>query len=59
MYKNKLSYSKAVILLFLTHLSMLGLIFIRGSVLNPVQFLKLTGAVIGLDVGLSSDYAML
>ena len=50
MYKNKLSYSKAITLLFMTHLSMLGLIFIRGSVLNPVQFLTLTGAVIGLDV---------
>ena len=50
MYKNKLSYGKAVTFLFLTHLSMLGLIFIRGSVLNPVQFLMLTGAVIGLDV---------
>lgn len=50
MYQNKLSYSGAVTLLFLTHLSMLGLVFIRGSVVAPLDFLKLTGAVIGLDI---------
>ncbi len=51
MYKNKLSYSKAITLLFMTHLSMLALIFIRGSVVAPLHFIVLTGAVIGLDVG--------
>ncbi len=51
MYKNRLSYSSAVILLFLAHLSMLGLVFIRGSIASPINFLKLTGAVVGLDVG--------
>ncbi len=51
MYQNKLSYSRVVLMLFLTHISMLVIVFIRGSITSAGAFLKLAGAVIGLDVG--------
>lgn len=51
MYQNRLSYSSAVILLFLTHISMLGVVFIRGSVAGVFDFIKLAGAVLALDTG--------
>ena len=51
MYKNKLSYASSVILLFLTHISMLAVVFIRGSVTGIFDFIKLTGAVLALDIG--------
>lgn len=51
MYKNRLSYSSVVVLLFLTHLYMLALVFIRGSIVSPLELIKLAAAVVGLDVG--------
>ncbi|MDE6707499.1 MAG: FtsW/RodA/SpoVE family cell cycle protein, partial [Oscillospiraceae bacterium] len=51
MYQNKLSYASSVILLFLTHISMLAVVFIRGSVAGVFDFIKLTGAVLALDIG--------
>ena len=48
-YQNKLSYSGTVLLLFLTHLSMLGIVLVRGSITGVVDFIKLTGAVLVLD----------
>jgi len=51
MYQNRLPYSGTVILLFLTHLSMLAMVFIRGSLVAPGDFLKLTLAVLAMDIG--------
>lgn len=48
-YQNKLSYSGTVVLLFLTHLSMLGLVLIRGSIAGALDLGKLAGAVLILD----------
>ncbi len=48
-YQNKLSYSGTVVLLFLTHISMLGIVLIRGSIAGALDLIKLAGAVLILD----------
>lgn len=49
MYKNGLSYSGAIVLLLLTHLSMLGVVLVRGNYASPADLLLLAAGVLGLD----------
>ncbi len=49
MYLNKISYRGVLVLLLLTHLSMLGLVFVRGNYENITYPLLLAGAVLALD----------
>ncbi len=49
MFKNGLTYHATTALLFLTHLSMLGIVMVRGAYESPANLLLLTGAVLGLD----------
>ncbi len=49
MYKNGLSYASAILMLLLTHLSMLGIVMVRGSYESVADLLILAGAVLGLD----------
>ncbi len=50
MYKNGLSYVGVIMLLLLTHLSMLGIVLVRGSYESVGDVLLLAGVVIGLDL---------
>ncbi len=49
MYKNGLSYGAAILLLLLTHLSMLGVVLVRGNYASPADLLLLAAGVLGLD----------
>ncbi len=51
MYKNGLTYFSAIALLFLTHLSMLGIVLVRGNYESPADLMLLTAGVLALDVG--------
>ncbi len=50
MLKNGLSYISCIMLLLLTHLSMLGIVLVRGNFETPGDLLLLTAAVLGLDI---------
>lgn len=50
MYKNKLSYGGVILLMLLTHLSMLGIAAVRGNYESIQNLLTLGGAVLGLDI---------
>ncbi len=49
MYKNGLSYIGVILLMLLTHLSMLGIVLVRGSYDSVADVLLLAGVVLGLD----------
>lgn len=49
MYKNGLSYGGVITLMLLTHISMLGLVLVRGLYESPLDLLILAAAVLGLD----------
>ncbi len=50
MFKNGLTYYSAIALLFLTHLSMLGIVLVRGNYEAPADFALLTAGVLALDI---------
>ena len=50
MLKNGLRYGSVIVLLLLTHLSMLGIVLVRGNYEKPLDLIYLAGAVIGLDL---------
>lgn len=50
MLKNGISYIGTVLLLLLTHVSMLGVVIVRGNIESPTNLLLLAGAVLGLDL---------
>ncbi|MBR2912721.1 MAG: FtsW/RodA/SpoVE family cell cycle protein [Oscillospiraceae bacterium] len=50
MLKNGISYIGTVFLLLLTHVSMLGVVIVRGNIESPTNLLLLAGAVLGLDL---------
>lgn len=50
MLKNGISYIGTVLLLLLTHISMLGVVIVRGNIESPTNLLLLAGAVLGLDL---------
>lgn len=50
MYKNGISYGSVVTLLLLSHLSMLGIVLLRGSYDTPMELGMLACAVLGLDL---------
>ncbi|MDE5564931.1 MAG: FtsW/RodA/SpoVE family cell cycle protein [Oscillospiraceae bacterium] len=50
MFKNGISYGGTITLLLLSHLSMLGIVLLRGSFDSPMNLLILTAAVLGLDL---------
>lgn len=49
MYKNGLSYGSVIVLMLLTHISMLGLVLVRGNYGSPLDLFILAAAVLGLD----------
>ncbi len=50
MCKNGLSYVGVILLMLLTHLSMLGIVFVRGSYEAITDVVLLAGVVLGLDI---------
>ena len=50
MFKNGLTYYSAIALLFLTHLSMLSIVLVRGNYEAPADFALLTAGVLALDI---------
>ncbi|MCR5718277.1 MAG: FtsW/RodA/SpoVE family cell cycle protein [Oscillospiraceae bacterium] len=50
MFKNGLRYSAAISLLLLTHLSMLGIVLVRGKYEQPLDLVYLALAVLGFDL---------
>ena len=50
MFKNGLRYGGAVTLLLMTHLSMLGIVLVRGGSESPMDLALLTAAVLGIDL---------
>ncbi len=50
MYKNGLSYAGVIVLMLLTHLSMLGIVLVRGSYDSIADVLLLSAVVLGLDI---------
>ncbi len=48
--KNGITYIGTVFLLLLTHISMLGVVIVRGNCGSPTALLMLAGAVLGLDL---------
>ncbi|MBE6826700.1 MAG: FtsW/RodA/SpoVE family cell cycle protein [Ruminococcus sp.] len=51
MFKNGLSYVRVIVLMLLTHLSMLGIVLVRSTnAENMSDFAVLAGTVIGVDV---------
>ena len=50
MLKNGLRYGSVICLLLLTHLSMLGIVFVRGSFESPMDLAYLAIAVLGFDL---------
>ena len=50
MFKNGLNYGSAITLLLLTHLSMLGIVLVRGNYEQPLDLIYLALAVLGFDL---------
>lgn len=50
LFKNGLSYAGTIILMLLTHISMLGIVLVRSTIEDPKEFLMLVLAVLGLDI---------
>jgi len=49
-FKNGISYLGTIVLMLLTHISMLGIVIVRGNCESPAKLLLLTAAVLGLDI---------
>lgn len=50
MFKNGLNYAGAITLLLMTHLSMLGIVLVRGNYEQPMDLIYLALAVLVLDL---------
>lgn len=50
MFKNGLNYAGAIVLLLMTHISMLGIVLVRGGYEQPMDLVYLALAVLVLDL---------